>query len=51
MKKGGFWVGRVGGWGEINVTPAIFSKTSNYTKLDFPNKFHQNRAKITKDGH
>ena len=39
----GFWMGIVGGWGELNVTPGI-----PYTKLDFSTKFYQNRAKIAK---
>ena len=29
----------------------IFSNTVSYTKLDFPTKFHQNRAKIAKVCH
>ena len=42
-------MGRVGGWGGLNITRhTIFSNTVSYTKLDFPTKFYQNRAKIAK---
>ena len=42
----------VGGWGGLNETPGIpYSKILCYTKLDFPTKFNQNRAKIDKVSH
>ena len=45
--KSGFWVDRVGGWGGLmNPRHTIFSNTVSYTKLNFPTKFYQNRAKV-----
>ena len=46
-KKSGLWVGRVGGWGGLNITPGIpYSQILLVTLNDFPTKFYQNQAKI-----
>ena len=44
------WVVEVG-YSIRNPMHTIFSNTVSYTKLDFPTKFYQNRAKIAKVSH